>query len=123
MSEMSDIIKSSFEGIKDFADVHKVIGEPIITPAGVTVIPISKITVGFAGGGIDYGGKKLTQLQNFGGGSGTGLSITPLAFLTIGSDAGVNLIPLEESQDNIDRIVSFLERSPEIVKQIKNHMS
>lgn len=123
MSEMSEIIKSSFDGIKEFTDMHNVIGEPINTPAGVTVIPISKITVGFAGGGLDYGQKKLTQNQNFGGGSGTGMSITPLGFLTVGKNADVNLIPIGESSNNVDRIVSLIERSPDIIDRIKNRLS
>ena len=60
MSDMNEIIKESLDGIKSFADLEKVIGKPINTPSGVTIIPISKLTVGFLGGGIDYGQKKMS---------------------------------------------------------------
>ena len=120
MSEMSDIIKTSLEGIKHFTDMDMVIGNAISTPNGVTVIPVSKITVGFAGGGIDYGSKKSTMTQNFGGGSGTGVSITPLAFLTVGSDSNINLIPINDNTSNFDRVVSLIEQSPNIAQKIKD---
>ena len=81
MSEMNDIIKTSLEGIKTFANVDTVIGNPINTPNGVTIIPVSKVTVGFVGGGVDYSSKKVSANQNFGSGSGTGVSVTPRASL------------------------------------------
>ena len=122
MSEMSDIIKASLDGIKEFADIDTVIGRVITTPSGVTVIPISKMTVAFAGGGLDYGQKKFAQ-QNFGSGSGTGITITPIAFLTIGADSTANLISLQSADGNTDRVLSLLERSPEIIERIKGIMS
>ena len=123
MSDISEMIKASLEGIKTFTDVEKVIGNVINTPSGVTVIPISKLSVGFAGGGIDYGQKKLTQLQTSGGASGAGISITPIAFLTIGADASVNLISLDERKSGSDRLFSLIEHSPEIIEKIKNTLS
>lgn len=123
MSDMSEIIKESLDGIKNFADVDSVIGKVINTPSGVTVIPISKLTVGFAGGGFDYGQKKMSPAQNFGGGSGTGISITPVAFLAVTPDSGVSLIPLNKEKDSTDRIISVIERSPEIIERIKNTLS
>lgn len=119
-NKMSDIIKASLDGVKSFTDMDTVVGRVINTPAGVTVIPISKVSVGFAGGGLDYGGKKLTSAQNFGGGSGTGVSITPIAFLTVNRDSQVNLIPLANTASDIDRVAELIERSPEIIEKIKN---
>ena len=121
-TKMSDIIKASMESIKSFTDTDTVIGNAITTPSGVTVIPISKVTVGIATGGIDYGAKRLTYPQNFGGGGGTGLSITPIAFLTVSRDSDVNLIHLNSSSE-LDRITSLFERSPEIIEKIKNVLS
>ena len=110
MPDMSEIIKTTLEGLDSFTDV--------------TLIPISKITVGFLGGGADYGQKKLSQVQNFGGGSGAGISITPIAFLSVSPDAGVNLIPLNnESKAGVDRISNFIDRSPEIIDRIKKMLS
>ena len=123
MSDMSEIIKASLEGIKDFADVETVIGNVINTPSGVTIIPISKLTVGFAGGGIDYGQKKLSHMQNFGGGSGTGISITPIAFLTVAQDSTINLININDERATTDRFFSLVERSPEIIERIKSILS
>ena len=123
MSEnrMSDIIRASLEGVKDFTGMETVIGNAINTPSGVTVIPVSKVSVGFAGGGIDYGTKKMISPQNFGGGSGTGVSITPLAFLTVSPDATVNLIHISGNQSStVDRVASLIEASPEIIEKIKN---
>ena len=119
---MNELIKASLEGIKGFADVETVVGNIINTPSGITIIPISKLTVGFLGGGADYGTKKFTQTQNFGGGSGTGISITPVAFLTVNGET-VNLISLNEQKGNTDRFSSIIEKAPELIKLIKNNMS
>ena len=69
-NKMSDLIKASLEGIKDFTDVDTVFGKAVTTPSGVTVIPVSKISLGFATGGLDLQPKKVLSPTNFGGGSG-----------------------------------------------------
>ena len=120
---MSDIIKASMDGIKSFTDMETVIGNAITTPSGVTVIPVSKVAMGIATGGIDYGRGRADSDQNFGGGGGTGLSITPIAFLTVGRDAEVNLIQINSGAADVDKIVNLVERSPEIIEKIKNVMS
>ena len=119
---MSDIIKASLEGIRSFTDMDTVIGGAINTPSGVTVIPVSKISMGIATGGVDYGTKKHTD-QNFGGGGGTGLSITPVAFLTVGRDAEVSLIHVNSTATEVDRIASLIEHSPDIIERIKGALS
>ena len=81
------------------------------------------MTVGFIGGGVDYGQKKLAQNQNFGGGSGAAVSITPIALLAIKDDSTVNLIPIEKDKNGSDKIFSVLERTPEIIGKIKSSMS
>lgn len=123
MSDMSEIIKESLDGIKSFADPQNVIGDPIQTPSGVTIIPISKLTVGFAGGGADYGQKKLTHTQNFGCATGTGVSVTPIAFLTVAPDSTVNIISINDEKTTSDRFITMIERSPEIIERIKHVMS
>ena len=122
-TKMGEIIKASLDGIKDFTDIENAIGTPIQTPSGVTVIPVSKVSVGFATGGLDYGTKKLTSGKNFGGGGGTGLSITPIAFLTVGKNAEVNLIPINNAQTGVDHALSVIERSPEIIQKIKDTLT
>ena len=123
MSELNDIIKSSLEGIKELGDVNGTVGDIITTPSGVTIIPVSKITIGFVGGGADYGQKKLTSAQNFGGGSGSGISITPLAFLTIDNNSSVNLIPIQNESSGVDRLISLLKQSPDLISNFKNSLN
>lgn len=122
-SKTSDVIKSSVEGIKSFADTNTIIGNAIQTPSGVTVIPVSKLTVGFAGGGLDFG-KKVATNQSFGSGSGSGVSLTPIAFLTVGKDAEINLIHINPSvESGIEKISSLIEHSPEIIQKIRDTFS
>ena len=121
-NKISEIIHASLAEVKSFASVETITGNAITTPSGVTVIPISKITIGFASGGVDYASKGSPP-QNFGGGGGTGISITPVAFLTINERSDIKLIPVADSGVGIDRIVSLIERSPEIIEKIKGAMS
>ena len=119
---MGDIIKASLDGIKDFADVDTVFGKAVTTASGVTVIPVSKVSVGFAGGGLDFSPeKKIMSSQNFGGGSGTGVSVTPIAFLTVSPDSQINLIEIGSASANktIDKVVDLIENSPSLIDKIK----
>ena len=121
---MNDLIESSLDGIKGFTDARCAIGDPIETSSGVTVIPVSKISVGFATGGVDFGQKKLTANQSFGGGGGSGVSVTPIAFLTVSKNSEINLIPIKDEQTgSVGRAISLIENSPEILKKIKNALT
>ena len=123
MSEnrISDIIKASLDGVRSFTDMDTTIGNAINTPSGVTVIPVSKISVGFAGGGLDIGGKKLGASPNYGTGTGSGVSVTPIAFLTIGKNAEINLISIDQKVNtSVDRVTSLIEQSPDIIRKIKD---
>ena len=91
MDTMSEIIRASLNGIKEFKDSDTVIGNIITTPTGMTVIPISKISLGLATGGVDYTPKKVRSDFTFGGGGGTVASISPSAFLIITKDNDVKL--------------------------------
>lgn len=124
-NKLQDIIQSSLENIRSMIDANTVIGDAITTPGGTVIIPISKISMGFASGGLDFTGKSeeavRAKLQNFGGGGGTGLSITPVGFLVVGTDGRVEMINVGMEQPNgtIDQIAGVLERSPEIISKIK----
>ena len=117
---MNDIIRATMEGIRAITDMDTVVGGAITTPQGVTVIPISKVTMGVATGGVDLGAKKRQDSQNFGGGGGTGLSITPIAFLTVGKDAEVRLVHLGKSSSDVDKVCGLIEKSPDILEKIKD---
>ena len=120
-NKMSEMIRASLDGIKDFTDVETVFGKAITTPNGVTIIPVSKVSVGFATGGIDFQEKRPISPANFGGGSGTGVSITPVAFLTVGANAEINLIQIgTDEKSPVDKVFSLIENSPKIFEKIKD---
>jgi sporulation protein YtfJ len=122
-NKMNDIIKASLDGIKGFTDLETSIGKAITTPSGVTVIPVSKVSMAIATGGVDLGEGKTRQNQSFGGGGGSGLSITPIAFLTVGRDAEISLIHINNSDSEIEKIINLIEQAPQIIEKIKGSLS
>ncbi len=128
-NKLNDIIGTSLEKIKALADGETVIGNPISTPGGTTVIPVSKVSVGFASGGVDYNGKKskdaTATAQNFGGGGGTGLTVSPVAFLIISPDGNVSMLPINAAakDDTVDKVTAFIERSPALLEKFKKIFS
>jgi uncharacterized spore protein YtfJ len=109
----------SIDSIRSFAEMNTVIGAPITTENGVTVIPISKVSVGHIGANIDIFAAKGAEEPKFGGGTGMGASITPIAFLTVGRDASINLLPIETKETNIEKIAALIEKSPDIIQRLK----
>lgn len=122
-NKLQDIIQTSLQSIKTLIDANTIIGTPIIAN-GTTIIPVSKIAMGYATGGLDYNGKEEapTKAQNFGAGGGTGLSIQPLGFLVINAEGKVDLINVgvKNPSDPIEQIADFIERSPEIIAKVKS---
>ncbi len=128
-NKLSDITKTSLDAIRSLLDANTIIGDPIETASGTCIIPISKISVGYASGGIDYAKKETAQTNrgnNFGGGGGTGITVTPVAFLVVTGDGNVNILNVNSpvaSQttpvDTVSSVVGFLERSPELLERIK----
>lgn len=120
-NKLQEIIRTSLESIRSMIDASTVIGDPIATEAGVTIIPVSKVSLGYASGGLDYNGKNHPTPQNFGAGGGTGLTIAPVGFLVIKNDGSVEMINVGQPapQDPIEQITSIIERCPEIFGRIK----
>ena len=121
-NKIPEIIKSSLENIRSIVDANTVVGEPIITDVGTTIIPISKRAVGRASGGVDYNDKAdRPKPQNFGGGGGTGLSVTPAGFLIVDKNGDVDFINvgMKGKPDPVDQIADFVERTPDIIAKIK----
>ena len=124
-NKLQEIIQSSLENIRSMIDANTVIGNPISTPSGTVIIPVSKISMGFASGGMDFNGKNeeamRARLQNFGGGGGTGLSIAPVGCLVVGADGSVDMINvgMEAQNGAIEQVAGVIERSPEIIAKIK----
>ena len=112
------------ENIRSMFDANKIVGDPITTPQGTTIIPISKISMGVAATGFDYNSKKETQPrpQNFGGGGGTGITVNPVGFLVVDSRGGVEFLNVSNrgKSDPIDQIADLVERAPDIIERIKD---
>ena len=123
-NKIPEIIRSSMESIRSMVDANTVIGDPIATEVGTTIIPISKISVGIASGGVDYNPKKDAQPrpQNFGGGGGTGLTVSPAGFLVIDRYGDVEYINVNQKgkPDPVDQIADLVERTPDIIAKIKD---
>ena len=114
---LPDMMGNSIEKIKTMADANTVIGEAIHTPDGVTLIPVSKVKYGFAGGGTDFAtkGYPANKENAFGGGTGASVSVTPVAFLVIKGES-VRLLPVAEPASNsLERLVELL---PELIDQV-----
>ena len=124
-NKIPEIIRSSMENIRSMVDANTVVGEPIHTTPGTTIIPISKISVGVATGGVDYMAKETSPRQNFGGGGGTGLTVVPVGFLVIDQHGDVEFINVSQKgkPDPIDQIADFVERTPDIIAKIKDLFS
>ena len=123
-NRIPEIIRSSMENIRSMFDANKIVGDPIVTPQGTTIIPISKISMGIAASGFDYNPKKEAQPrpQNFGGGSGTGISVNPIGFLIVDKDGDVEFISVNQKgkPDPVDQIADLVERTPDIISKIKD---
>ena len=100
------LLATTIEKVKDMIDVSTIIGDPVYTESGMTIIPVSKVTYGFASGGSDLPTKKDNR-ECFGGGSGAGITIQPIAFLSI-SKGVTKLIPIEKYDGAADRIVGMI---------------
>ena len=118
---LPNMLDSTIAKIKEMVNANTVVGEPIQTADGVTIIPVSKISVGLGGGGSDFVSKNLNNHENpFGGGVGAGVKVTPVAFLVI-KEGNVRMIPVatppnttadrivEMVPDTLDKIVSFID--------------
>lgn len=118
-NNLQDMIRTSLESIKTMVDANTVVGTPIETPSGTTIIPISKVSVGYASGGSDFGGKNASK--NFAGGGGTGLSVQPVCFIAVNAEGNVELLPLGGKGENTsaDKIADLIEKAPGLIEKIK----
>ena len=114
---LPEMMANAIGKIREMTDVNTIIGDPITTPEGVTIIPVSKVKYGFAGGGSDFATKNYPANKDnaFGGGSGASVSITPVAFLIVKGE-NVRLMPVAEPASNtLERLVEML---PELIDQV-----
>ena len=99
------ILRTTIEKVRDLVDVSTIIGEPINLPDGLTIIPVSKVTYGFASGGSDFPSKNNVEL--FGGAGGAGITINPVAFLVV-KDGEVTIKHIVSNDNAIERAVSLV---------------
>jgi sporulation protein YtfJ len=107
--KLPNMLDGTIAKIRELVDANSVVGDPIEIPGGVTIIPISKISVGLGGGGSDYVSKNANNQENpFGGGVGAGIKVTPVAFLII-KDGSVRMLPVAQpANTTADRIVEMI---------------
>ncbi len=127
-NRLGEIISTSLAEIKKVVEANTIIGEPISTPSGTVIIPVSKVTLGFASGGVDFGDKQAEDNSKkksltFSGGGGTGVSVTPVSFLVVGADGKVNMLNVDsnaEAPDYIGTVADLIEKTPDIISRIKD---
>ena len=119
MSEkLPNMLDSTIQKIKEMVDVNSVIGEPISTPDGVTIIPVSKVSVGFGGGGSDFVNKNGAE-NPFGGGVGGSVKVTPICFLIV-KDGNVRMMPVAQpANTTADRIVEMV---PDTIDKLTSYL-
>ena len=113
---LNDLMRSTMEKIHEMVDTNTIVGQPIVTPDGVTLIPISKVSFGFGSGGGDYG--KTTPKEIFGGGSAAGVKIDPVAFLVI-RDGITRVLPVAVPPvSTLDRVVEMV---PDLMDKVEKY--
>lgn len=117
---LKDIMGVTLDKIKEMVDVDTIIGKPITTQDGSTIIPISKISYGFASGGSDLP-KKTKEVDLFAGGSGAGVSMQPLGFLVISSNGEVKLLEMSMNANKenviINKIPDMVDKIADLIKK------
>ncbi|RFU66204.1 GerW family sporulation protein [Bacillus sp. V59.32b] len=115
------LMSAAMENLKEMVDVNTIIGDPVETPDGSVILTVSKVGFGFAAGGSEFtlanGGAQ--SKQPFGGGSGGGVSITPIAFLIVGSQ-GVKMLHLDQGTHLLEKM---LDTAPSLVDKIQGMLS
>ena len=110
-----DLMQNTMENVRSILKVDTVVGDPIHTPDGIMLVPISKISVGFGGGGVEFGPKRKDGPQPYGGGNATGVKIEPFGFLVI-KDGVVRMINVTPpANTTVDRIIDLV---PQVMDRI-----
>ena len=112
---IGELMQSTMENVRNILKVDTVVGDPIYTPDGITLVPISKISVGFGGGGLEFGDKKPGEVRPYGGGNATGVKIEPIGFLIIkeGVVRMINVTP--PASNTVDRIIDLV---PQVMDRV-----
>ncbi|MBQ8825453.1 MAG: GerW family sporulation protein [Ruminococcus sp.] len=114
-TKINGLMGVTLENLREMVDVQTIIGDPIIVSKDITIIPISKVSYGFASGGSDLPSKNNPK-DLFGGGTGAGVSIQPVGFLVV-QDGNVRLLQMNDAEDTAGNLIKTI---PEVVNQIGN---
>lgn len=117
-TQVNELLGISMEKIKEMADVNSIIGEPIKLDDGTTIIPISKVSYGFASGGSDLPSKYDKNL--FGGGAGAGVSIKPEGFLVISATGVPRMVQIQAATDPISIAI---DKAPGVIDMISGFIN
>lgn len=120
-TKIEGLVKTAMEKVHELAECETVVGKPIVTADGTTIIPVSKISVGFASGGSDLPTKSAKE--TFGGGSGGGVSITPIAFVVIyNGEAKLLQLTANAPKENaiIDMVPQVIDKITEFIDKKKS---
>ncbi|MBQ6569183.1 MAG: GerW family sporulation protein [Clostridia bacterium] len=110
------LMGTTLDKIKQMVDVNTIVGNPITTPDGTTVIPVSKVMYGFASGGSEFNSKKPDDDNLFGGGAGAGVTIAPIAFIVI-NGGDVRLLQISPENNTADKVVGMV---PDLVDKVSD---
>lgn len=117
----SGILGTSIEKIKDLVDVSTIIGDPIKISETLQIIPVSKVTYGFASGGTDFPSKSNAEL--FGGGGGAGITISPVAFLVV-NNGSVSVKYIDAAEGSVERVIGMVpdlvDKASDVIATFKN---
>lgn len=116
---IGELMQTTMENVKNILKVDTVVGDPIYTPDGITLVPISKISVGFGGGGVEFG-QKSGAARPYGGGNATGVKIDPIGFLVIkeGNIRMINVTP--PANNTVDRIIDLV---PQVIDRVDSFIA
>lgn len=116
------LMSVAMENIKSMVDVNTIVGEPVVTPDGATIVPISRVSFGFGAGGSEFSANPVDKKSDdkmFGGGSGGGATIKPVAFLVVNKDT-IRILPITNTLSTIDRVVDMV---PEAIGKFNSLIS
>ena len=114
---ISDLMETTMQKIREMIDANTIVGEPITTPDGIMLIPVSKVCFGFVGGGSDFAQKQ--DRNGFGGGTGAGVNIIPVAFLSVKGDKVDMIYITPPPSSTVDKIINTV---PEVIDKFTEFM-
>lgn len=121
------LMKTTMDNLKEMVDVNTIVGDPVQSPDGLIIIPVSKVSFGFASGGTEYNfnhinntGDNKTDKLPFGGGSGAGVSLQPVGFIVVGNEQ-IKLMPVDEGNNALNSLFEFMNNMSKNLQNIINN--